>query len=153
MILCFLCFSSASGHFHFTGTFSSPEIFIKGVLLSWELTDPVGGIWGLCFGLGLWAPLKFFSLNTSLWYFWHDFEYPSGFGHVALFNQENIFSHFLFGKDTFGRRNPQETTKHQDQFEPMAAWEMLASHNPSIFSLGISLYSRFYDVLKYVCWR
>lgn len=73
------------------------------------------------------------------------------FVNVALFNQENIFSHFHFAKDKFGRRNPQEMRRNQDHFEPMAAWEMLAAHPPSSLSLGVSLNGRVSDVLKYVC--
>lgn len=70
---------------------------IKGGLLSRDPTDPVVGWQSLCFGLGLWAPFKLSPLHTSLCPFWHAFQYPSVPGHVALFNQENIFSYFLFG--------------------------------------------------------
>lgn len=73
------------------------------------------------------------------------------FVNVALFNQENIFSHFHFAKDNFGRRNLQEMRRHQDHVDPMAAWEMLAAHPPSRLSLGVSLYGRVSGVLKYVC--
>lgn len=88
--------------FYFTGNFWIPMFLlllflIKGGFLSRDPTDPVVGWQSLCFGLGLWAAFELSSLHTSLCPFWHAFQYPSVTRHVALFNQENIFSYFLFG--------------------------------------------------------